>query len=112
MQKIDLYCGEDLVLTYDVNSDEVNLKSVDWHEYIKIEIKDNKTIATVYFDDDNKEYNVIEFFDGQAKMVNATCVGKDCTKTFNSVYKANQVVVCMPHTLRLVGVGEGNLGVK
>ena len=112
MQKIEVYCGEDLVLVYDVNGNELNLKSVDWQDAIKIETKDNKIIATVYFDKDYKQYNVIEFFDGQAKMVKATCVGKDCTKTFNSVHKANQVVVCMPHTLRLVGVGDGNLGVK
>ena len=112
MQKIEVYCGEDLVLVYDVNGNELNLKSVDWLDAIKIETKDNKIIATVYFDKDYKQYNVIEFFDGQAKMVKATCVGKDCTKTFNSVHKANQVVVCMPHTLRLVGVGDGNLGVK
>ena len=112
MNNIDLYCGEDLVLTYDVQADLVELVSTDYQEVVKIEKTEGKILVTVYFDKQKNQYNKIEFANGQAKVIQATCNNKDCTKTFSKVVKANQVVVCMPYSLRLVGVGKGNLGVR
>ena len=111
LKSVQVYCGDSLVALYDVKRQEITL-SADWQGQAEYSQEKGKIILTVYHDAEKTKFNKVEFADGQARMTQATCFGKDCTKTFCRVYNANQTVFCMPHDLRIVGVGEGNKGVR
>jgi len=110
MTAIEVYYGEHLLAVYDTSKHSLTT-SLEWQDELQVTQENGKIILKVYTAD-KTQFNQIEFFDGQAVMTQADCFGKDCTKTFNCVAKANQTVVCLPHDLRIVGVGEGNKEVR
>ncbi len=56
----------------------------------------------------NGEFNSVKILDlGKVYVIDADCsFHKDCTK-FTPITKGNQAIICVPHSLTILGVGDG-----
>ena len=112
LQTVEVFCQNSLLFVFDCTAFKIDKISADWQDRLVIAVDKDKITVSIFLNDEKTEYNVVEFLKNQAKMVKSTCVGKDCVKTASTVSRANQFVLCMPHELMIVGVGEGNKGVR
>ena len=107
-ENIDVYVDGKLVYRYDCKTSVGAIKNSAFADRITQTTTDGVTKITIYVDETQKDYNVIEFFGQNAKIIDANCIGKDCAKKRWQVSKAGDATLCIPHKLKVVGVGKGN----
>lgn len=105
--RTEVWCEGVMACYFDNGTRRLVVLSNDWSDRLEVDEKDGVTTLTVYFDDEKKEFNRIVFEEGKVTMSDSSCRGRDCVKTANTVTRANQIVICMPHALKVVGVGNG-----
>ena len=108
LQGIEVYyedrdAGESLIFSYDFVSDEYTVDSR-YEDKIKIEKTDDGYNVDIFYGTDG--YNLLRILHaGEAYIVDANCSSrKDCT-AFEHITKGNMVIICVPHHLKIVGIG-------
>lgn len=98
---LDFYCGNELAATYRFAERKFSIKNGFTD---KVFIDENK--ITVYFNENQTEYNVIEIDDEhkKASVIYSTCAGHDCEQT--TVSKNGGFIYCAPHKLKVVICGD------
>lgn len=111
--RTEVWCEGVMACYFDNETRRLVVLSNDWAERLAVDEKDGVTTLTVYFDDEKTEFNKILFEEGKVTMLDSSCRGRDCVKAANTVTRANQIVICMPHALKVAGVGNsGNKEVR
>lgn len=111
-RRTEVWCEGVLVCYFDNESNNLVTLSNDWANRLVCEKKGDLTVLTIYVDDEKTEFNTITFQAEKVTMTDSSCRGRDCVKTANTVTRANQIVICMPHSLKIIGVGDGNMEVR
>ena len=100
LEKIEVFYKNDLVFSY-------SLQKGEWKTYcdfVTVEEIDGKTLVTVETDGHK---NVIEIFDGKAKMAESDCSStKECVNNFPAIDAGGQAIVCDVNHVKVVGQGE------
>lgn len=111
--RTEVWCEGVMACYFDNETRRLVVLSNDWAERLAVDEKDGVTTLTVHFDDEKTEFNKILFEEGKVTMLDSSCRGRDCVKAANTVTRANQIVICMPHALKVAGVGNsGNKEVR
>ena len=111
--RTEVWCEGVMACYFDNETRRLVVLSNDWADRLAVEEKNGVTTLTVYFDDEKTEFNKILFEEGKVTMLDSSCRGRDCVKAANTVTRANQIVICMPHALKVAGVGNsGNKEVR
>lgn len=76
-----------------------------YSKYIEIDDNSNGILVKIYTED-MKGYNLIQITQNDAYVVDANCsFHQDCMQ-FPHINGNNDVIICVPHNLTLIGVGE------
>ncbi len=102
---VDAYCDGEKIMSYRFEKGTVTV-SEGWEDRITVTKEDGVINVRFTFGD---EYNLLEISPQKksAKMVRANCsYHKECVDSFPRITSADGFVICMPHRLHIVGVGE------
>lgn len=104
LEKVEIYKGNNLIYCYDYESKMGNTNSL--ANKLLIEEYDKNNIHYVKIIE-NENFNIVEIGNDYAKMGDANCSHlKLCVNNFSPIKKGGDVIICMPHEIRLVGIGK------
>ncbi len=106
LQKVEIYENDLLLYSYDFVT-KVG-KITEYGEEKVTVTEGEKTLVTV----NTKGTNVIEIGSDYAVMADADCDGKDCVKFFSPLKSGGKSIVCLPHGVKVVAIGERDNEVK
>lgn len=96
--------GGERVLAWSVAAEKLTVTAV-WQDRAEVTATAGATTVRLYIDE-HGHYNVIEFTAAGAKITDANCSAhKDCVHT-PALTDAADVIICVPHKLKLYSSGE------
>ena len=96
------------ILTFDVASNKISIDSA-WQDRIFISAMNNGWQVRITELNGREGYNILEMTANTVRITDANCSGrKDCTH-FHPITHGEQDIICVPHGLHIVGIGEDAL---
>ena len=103
LQKIEIFYKESRVFSYQFSNESVIIKGIDGVNITTEESQDGLRVRIVT----EKGSNVLLISDDSAVKVEADCsVYADCVNNFDSISKGGDFIICLPHELKVIGVGK------
>lgn len=109
---VEIYHDNILVYSFDFSSMTGNIKNSSYADRIISEQKEGSTIVTIFVDVQKIHFNKIEFSQNTVQVYEANCPNGDCKKAICTIEKPKDIILCIPHKLKIIGVGEGNVEVS
>ncbi len=105
LDKIEIYYKENLIYVYDI-SEKNGIITETGAEYVEETPKEGGLSVVVNTPDG---FNKIEFEDGGAFVSEADCsVKADCVNASGKIKSGGDAIFCVPHSLKIIGVGTGD----
>ncbi len=103
LQKIEIFYKESVVFSYQFSSKSVIIENTDGVKVYTEESSDGLVVRI----DSEKGHNVLLIKNHSAVMQEADCsVYADCVNNFGAIEKGGDFIICLPHELKVVGIGE------
>lgn len=105
LERIEVYYKENLIYIYDI-SEKNGIITESGEEFVEEFLSsDGATVVVVTPEGRNK----IEFDGEGAAVTEADCSQRaDCVNAFGKITSGGDAIFCIPHSLRIIGVGAGN----
>jgi hypothetical protein len=104
LTELHIYRQSVLIYAYDFKTKTGEVIAPDYKDNITVDESGGKIRIRVQVDG---RYNIVEIDGKKAVVEDANCSRrKDCVHAFAPITGGNQAIVCHPHSLRIVGVGE------
>ena len=99
LEKIEIYFEENCVFDYEFSTKNVTIKD----SCVTVTELNDGIAVTI---NTKKGKNVLFIGENYAKMTEADCsVYADCVNNFTEINSGGDVIVCLPHSLKVVGIG-------
>lgn len=104
LDSLEVFYSERLIYTYDFSKNSGKISSD-----CPIDITESHGDTLLVEFKNGSDVNVLEIFDGRAQMREANCsVYAECVNCFSAITRGGDVIVCLPHKLKVVGVGAND----
>lgn len=101
----DSRAGEQLVLRYDYAADAFEVSEA-WAGQVQLQPVEGGWAATIATEGGG--YNVLQVREGKAYISDANCSNRGDCMEFSPITGGDEVIICVPHHLTVLGVGETN----
>ena len=109
LESIDVFYKDYKIFYYDFSSKNWQINS-DFADNITINTESEVIFVKISIENGN---NILKIGDGFVKMEDADCsVLPICVNNFSPIEKGGDVIVCMPHHIKVVGNGDISNEVK
>jgi hypothetical protein len=106
---IDIYYGETVIFSYDFSEKSATINK-DYADNIVTEREGDTVFVTIRV---KEGYNKLEIDAASAKMTEADCGPyAECVNDFPPITQGGDVIVCLPHRIKVVGTGAVTNEVK
>ncbi|MFA6867031.1 MAG: NusG domain II-containing protein [Clostridia bacterium] len=104
LEKIEIYKGNEVIYTYDYNLLQGNIEKLPSETLIEEYDENNCHYVKIITEE---SYNLVEIGSNYALMKDANCSHyAPCVNNFSAIKKDGDIIVCMPHQIKIVGVGN------
>lgn len=104
LSAVEIYFDGEKIFSYDVQTGGFECKD-GFHGLATEKIGDSLFVSV----ETEKGFNKIEIkSNGEAKVVESDCRGGQCESSAYAVKRSGDAVLCVPHALKILGVGEND----
>ncbi|MEG2002635.1 MAG: NusG domain II-containing protein [Clostridia bacterium] len=98
------------VLIFDYEFSSGSFKIADGYENLVNVTKNSDGLLVTIYTSDNSGFNKIQITENEAFVIDANCSFHQDCMTFPHIKSNDNVIICVPHNLTLIGVGKADSG--
>jgi hypothetical protein len=105
LEEIEIYYYEELIYSYDFTTQKSTVTDLYSSNITEYDLE-NKHYVVISI---NNGFNKVEIGENYAKMVEADCSHyAECVNNFGAIENGNDIIICLPHHIKVIGVGVVN----